>query len=87
MTYEPPPDPHQPRQQPPIPPVPPAGWQYQQPYQGPPTQPHGFVTAKTGLTGGVHAIHAVLTFFTCGLWSPIWFLHWFLARRKTVTRY
>jgi hypothetical protein len=41
-------------------------------YQPYPPQPVA-VAVSTG--GGVnHALHAVLTFFTCGLWLPIWIL-------------
>jgi hypothetical protein len=42
------------------------------PYPFPPPQPVA-VAVSTG--GGVnHALHAVLTFFTCGLWLPVWIL-------------
>lgn len=87
MTF--PPDPNQPQPGSPLPPPPP---QYGQPPYGPgnphpPVQPHGYVVAKSGLTGGIHVVHAILTLFTCGLWSPIWLLHAVLARRKTTTRY
>jgi len=41
-------------------------------YQPYPPQPVA-VAVSTG--GGVnHALHAVLTFFTCGMWLPIWIL-------------
>jgi Protein of unknown function (DUF2510) len=41
-------------------------------YQPYPPQPVA-VAVSTG--GGVnHALHAVLTFFTCGMWLPVWIL-------------
>lgn len=48
--------------------------------QTPPT-----VTRKK-LSGTAHAVHLLLSLFTCGLWLPIWFLHWLFTRTKTVTR-
>lgn len=64
----------------------------QQPYYSPPqpvTPSHDRrkVVTRSGAGAIAHSTHAMLTLFTCGLWSPIWFLHWLFARKKTVTRY
>ncbi len=66
------PQPHDPQPEPPR-------------YQPPPQ--HGRVVSKQRMSGSGHSIHAVLTLFTCGLWAPIWFLHWLFTRKKTVSRY
>lgn len=44
------------------------------------------VVTRGGVSGTGHSIHLILTFCTCGLWAPIWFLHWLLTRSKTVTK-
>jgi hypothetical protein len=33
-----------------------------------------------------HIVHMVLTIVTCGIWSPVWVIHWFiwLSSRKTI---
>lgn len=43
-------------------------------------QPH---TSRTSVGGGAHTVHMILTVCTCGLWSPVWFLHWLFTRSKT----
>ena len=40
----------------------------------PPPMPQVNVAVSTGGGGVNHALHAVLTFVTCGLWLPIWIL-------------
>jgi hypothetical protein len=49
--------------------APPTPYPYPYPY---PPQP---VAVAVSNGGGVnHALHAVLTFFTCGMWLPVWIL-------------
>lgn len=31
--------------------------------------------------GFPHTLHAVLTFFTCGLWLPVWVIHYLVSGR------
>jgi hypothetical protein len=57
----------------------------QQPQQPGQPYPHTVVT-KGGISAVGHAVHAVLTVCTLGLWAPIWFLHWLFTRNKTVSR-
>ncbi|MEV5576059.1 hypothetical protein AB0L06_39005 [Spirillospora sp. NPDC052269] len=38
------------------------------------------------LSGTAHTVHLLLSVLTCGLWLPIWFLHWLFTRTKTVAR-
>ncbi len=64
---------------------PPPGGQAPHGYR-PPAQPARVVT-KQHMRGGAHTVHLILTVCTCGLWAPIWFLHWLFTRNKTVTRY
>lgn len=62
-----------------------------QPQHGRPLHPlstqHGKIVTRGKVGGSGHSIHAILTLFSCGLWAPIWFLHWLFTRKKTVTRY
>lgn len=48
-----------------------------------------FVTVKVGngLSGGAHAIHALLTVATLGIWSWVWLIHWVVAycTREAIT--
>jgi hypothetical protein len=41
--------------------------------------------SKSGLTSSATTVHITLTCVTCGLWSPVWLVHWLIAGRKTVT--
>jgi hypothetical protein len=34
------------------------------------------------LTFAQHLLHAILTLCTFGLWAPVWFLMWWLGRRR-----
>ncbi|WP_156391572.1 MULTISPECIES: hypothetical protein [unclassified Nocardioides] len=43
--------------------------QPQLPYQ---QAPYGYRTAMAGMSNGEHVLHLVLTFFSCGLWAPVW---------------
>jgi hypothetical protein len=41
----------------------------------PPSAPPPSVAVAVSTGGGVnHALHALLTFFTCGMWLPVWIL-------------
>jgi hypothetical protein len=83
MTYQPPE--WQP-QQPPPQPWPPQQYGYGQPAPPPPYRPPPQVVTKQSLSGGEHAMHAILSFFTGGLWGIVWIIR--AARgRKTVTTY
>jgi len=44
------------------------------PYAAYPQQPPPVAVAVSTGGGVNHALHAVLTFFTCGMWLPIWIL-------------
>ncbi|WP_034485021.1 hypothetical protein [Actinomadura oligospora] len=46
----------------------------------------GATVTRKKLSGTAHAVHLLLSLLTCGLWLPIWFLHWLFTRTKTVTR-
>lgn len=66
----------------------------QQPYPQQPPPPPQVVyvqqpapqVMRSRASGGAHTVHLVLTVCTCGLWAPVWFLHWLFARKKTVIR-
>lgn len=45
------------------------------------------VVTRSGIGGWGIGTHLVLTLCTAGCWAPIWFLHWLLTRKKTVTHY
>jgi hypothetical protein len=40
----------------------------------PPYPPQSVAVAMSNGGGPNHALHAVLTFFTCGMWLPVWIL-------------
>lgn len=58
--------------------LPPTG-PFQYPQQLPQPQPR---THVSGLTTGAHIAHGLATVLTCGLWAPIWFLAYWLGRRR-----
>jgi hypothetical protein len=33
-----------------------------------------------------HVLHFILTFFTFGLWAPVWFLVWVVNHNRTIAR-
>lgn len=82
------PPPWQPQGQPQQQALPPASMPQQPalPYMQPQV-PHGVVVSQQRMGASTHTIHGVLTLFTCGLWSPIWFLAWLFSRKKTTTHY
>lgn len=41
---------------------------------------------KVGLSPTAHIVHGVLTVMTCGIWAPVWIMHWIIASKEIKQR-